>query len=576
MADTTLSIGITAELADFRKALETLPGIGEKEARDMVTGIRRQLRAAESAAKSSANSVGTDFGSAFSGAEALVKRFGEKAGGSFATLSSLAIDGAKDFSKMLGPLGGIAPAVGAIGFAAAGSVASVAAAGVALVSLANSGREAQLRLEAMGIAVDQNTGAALEGWAAATKDVGIATDQLRATVGGAVAEEITPFAEAVSYAVKGLVGLASTVHDAWDALEGFRRVALAGVTLGLSELAGGYVASAAAANEHVVATERVTTTTLDAEAAIRAQLVALGMLMSVEEELATDRETRAAAEAAARAAETTAMADSAAARAAVLAQFSQADADFLAEIQFEQDLARAANDATAAFAEQRAEVARGAAEVQTLGAQVGADMDAGMAAWSKSTAVGVSTTIASMAGDAIGSISSITDSIVDSYSARVAAGEELTLAEAREANRALSATKTLSITQAGISSALLGISAMAQLSATGVPAPVAAALATSFAAAAFAAAVVGIQNGSPPRFHMGGGGQPAEQGAQRDALGLDDTPSQDEVTPSGGGKPGLDAGVTSRSRGGGGVVEVRVDPRLGRLEVRNVRRPGKK
>ena len=270
------------------------------------------------------------------------------------------------------------------------------------------------------------------------------------------------------------------------------------------------------------------------------------------------------------------MEDSAAARAAVLAQFSQADANFLAEIQFEQDLARAANDATAAFAEQRAEVARGAAEVQTLGAQVGADMDAGMAAWSKSTAASVSTTIASMAGDAIGSISSITDSIVDSYSARVAAGEELTLAEAREANRALAATKTLSITQAGISSALLGISAMAQLSATGVPAPVAAALATSFAAAAFAASVVGIQNGSPPRFHMGGGGQPAEQGAQRDALGLDDTPSQDEVTPSGGGKPGLDAGVTSRSRGGGGVVEVRVDPRLGRLEVRNVRRPGKK
>lgn len=202
MADTRLSIAVVAELADFQKALATLPGIGEKEARDMVAGIRRQLKQAETAAKSSAKETGHAFEGTFSGIEALAKRLGEKAGGPFATISGLAIEGSKDVAKMLGPLGAVGTALGGLTAVGAAVGGAFVATGYAAKALADGAAEAADRLAKVGRSVDPDYVRMIEEYAAASKDLGIQADYLTVAIGSELTEGLAKVALAAAGAAR--------------------------------------------------------------------------------------------------------------------------------------------------------------------------------------------------------------------------------------------------------------------------------------------------------------------------------------------------------------------------------------
>jgi hypothetical protein len=111
VADAQLSIAVVAELSQFRRELGTLPDIGASEARDMVTGIRKQHQAAERAAKSTSDKMRKDLGDGFREVEGVSQRVLEKMGGQFGDLGDVIFD-------VLGPLGKIHPALMAVGGAA--------------------------------------------------------------------------------------------------------------------------------------------------------------------------------------------------------------------------------------------------------------------------------------------------------------------------------------------------------------------------------------------------------------------------------------------------------------------------
>lgn len=202
MADTRLSIAVVAELADFKKKMSELPGVGEKEARDMVAGIRRQLRAAEGAAASSAGKVAKSWEQGFKTAEESAKKALEQIGGRFGSLGSAAVDLGKSFSGL-----GLAAGLGA-GLAGQLALTGVAMYGLAqgAVSLAGSAQDAAERLRELGESIDPTNALQLREYEIATGELSVALDKLWVSVGAPIAGELAVIAAAT----------ADNVGTAWE------------------------------------------------------------------------------------------------------------------------------------------------------------------------------------------------------------------------------------------------------------------------------------------------------------------------------------------------------------------------
>jgi hypothetical protein len=146
MADEQLSIAVVAELAQFRKAMSELGTVGEKEVRDMVRGIQRDLKKAEKAAKTTADAH-KEIGETAKTAGDAAKTAAGMMGGAFGQAGGVIFD--------LGPkIAQVAAALGPLGIGAGIAAVAVAGIGVAVVGameriqgMADAGVEAASRLE---------------------------------------------------------------------------------------------------------------------------------------------------------------------------------------------------------------------------------------------------------------------------------------------------------------------------------------------------------------------------------------------------------------------------------------------
>jgi hypothetical protein len=144
----TLEISLKADTRELVTALRELPGIGAKEARAMVRGIQREYRAAERAAKRTAQVTKKEFEDGFQGIGTAIKAFEGQIGGAFSVFEDFT-EGLGKASAVLGPVG---TTLGAVALGASAGAFAMAGLGSAALSLADSIIDADERLRKMGIA----------------------------------------------------------------------------------------------------------------------------------------------------------------------------------------------------------------------------------------------------------------------------------------------------------------------------------------------------------------------------------------------------------------------------------------
>lgn len=564
--------------------------------------------AAAPAASKAAKAVSTAFSAEFNKTSSAAAALSGAVGGELGKIGSIANSVLKPLAEVTQGLSGASLAIAGIGGGAAIAVGGLVAVGFAARGLADGAVAAADRLEKLGLQVSDIERGNLDAYKAATKDLGIAMDELAVVAGGELAGDLAQVAAAAAGTIRAFVDAKDALEPYRDALDLIARAGLAVATLGATELGRAMLDSAAASNEAAVATDGLTDAErLEAEAKTD-QIV--GAWEQAKANKAAAEAAKAAADAAreqsaAAAAVNAGLADEAAARAyltttvdaltrATLSPQDQILADL--EDQRSKILAAAAateewataNDAlalAAAAAQRKLDAVNAAADRSAK--QVASDAASASAAAARSlkeietatkeyNAARVNAEVDAAAA-IISSFGSIADSVVASYQARIDAGEELSAEEVRRANQAIDAAEAAAITVAGIQAAQVAISAVADLQAVGTPPPIAVPLGAAEGAALFAATVAGIHQHRPPDFtwtgDTGSGSNPAA--ADVPTAGGDDQGTVDKPT-SGADIKDL-AGASSRTGGGGpSSVLVGIDPRTQRLVVTNSGRPGKR
>lgn len=392
------------------------------------------------------------------------------------------------FGSLVGPVAALAAPAGGLVAAAFG-----------LNAITSSAVEAADRLEKLGVTIDNRAAVNLHTYTAATDDLSVALDELRVAVGSDVAADLATLASATAGVVRWFTQAREDAREFAETMQTALRIAVDIGTLTLSEHALALIDTAAAANKVADAEERVTQTTLDAEAAQRKMLVTLGLLVSEEDEDRDAKERQRQAAVALRAEEEHAklVMD-----ARIAAWHASADAADQAADDEVQAILRVRQAQAAAYDAQQAELDAIMLQRQQDSQQSEAD--------AREKAIREKQVYLGLAESAIGSIQSITDTALIGYEQRIAAGEELRAKDARNANAALAAYEVAAIGQAGISSALAGINAFASLTAIELNPFTAAATATAMSLASFTAAVYSIHAHKPfdyqPVRHAGGYG----------------------------------------------------------------------
>jgi hypothetical protein len=244
MAATTeeLNISISADIRQLKKQLAEMPGVGKREAAQMVNGIRQQYKKAEKAAKKLADkqvkeakrasrAVQKDTEEMFRGLSTAGKTFEGQVGGAVSVVEDF-LDGIGGVTAaggvMAGAMATVAASVAAAGFA-------MAAAGAAAFELAGAAVESGERLTKMGrLSADSQLAVAELGTSLGA--VQLATDQ--ATVAFAAATpELRTFLDVVSGGIKIAADFIEQTRGLRDTLAQVGRVSLAVTSLGLSELA---------------------------------------------------------------------------------------------------------------------------------------------------------------------------------------------------------------------------------------------------------------------------------------------------------------------------------------------------
>jgi hypothetical protein len=474
-------------------------------------------------------------------------------GGSVSQVASIA-------TSAIRPLATLTAAMGPAGLAgAAALLAGPAALGASVYALRTLGEgavSAAAELRDLGYSIGPEATAQLDQYEYGTSQLSQAMDELAVAVGSGAAETLGDLAEIVATGVRSLT-------DAYEATATLRaELQLVGEAAGTVATLGLYQLAAALWDEALAAGDAAEATGLYANAwgAVENDAKQAEIEGARQNALARKAEAAETAAAAAAAREMAAAMREAEAAEREAAKASAATrAEMMAWLDTSAEQEAQARDATAALWEMRYAMMAGHGAVAESAEQAtDAIEEVGAAARAREVTAWASTV--SLAADAAGRL---TDLWVGSYEDRIAAGEELTAEEARQYRTGLAAGKVAAIAAAGAQATVAGVGVIASLSPYLGPAAVP--VGVAIGAGLFAASAAAIAAERPMDYSVSSAGTtPAEQGAQRDALGIDDTPSQGEITPSGGGKPGADPGVTSRSGGG---MTLTLDPRLRALRV---------
>jgi hypothetical protein len=494
------------------------------------------------------------------------------AAGQAAGFLASAIRPVAGLSAALGPL---LPAVAALAAPGIG----LAAMGLAARSMAEGAAEAVGRLRELGVVVNSDVVASVQGYGAATQGLSTAMDELRVAVGAPLVEPMTTLTQATTAYAQAATGMILAIDQ--DKLENFRRVLAGIMTLGVSEAAIAMVEYDASLVKLTATTEQYVALGPDMTFAAQREAEALRDITegTRQQTLAREEAQRVAAaqrdlDAEIRAATT---AD---------AQFMQeqatasqaATAESVASLNEQYQLEKAIAAAVQADAESYVQAKNSMVEANQ---KVSAAQSA-LAAQTQQEGLARTQMELGLASQVLGNINSITDTAVASFERRAAAGEQFTAAEQQAYQNALAAQKVAAISTAGVQSAIVGISAFASLSSLGIPPFISGPMAAAIGVASFAAAVVGINSEQPiAGFDTSGGDAGAyNPGANSsNADGASDGIEPDnykDVDRNGGAPGGVGSGQASRtSGGGGGGMMIGLDPALKRLTITSDRRLGK-
>jgi hypothetical protein len=207
VADST--VRVRADLAQLRQDLQAAAGLSEGQAQAMVISLERRIKAAEQAAKAQAKAIkdatkaAKDFDDKVKGAADGAKRAFLAVGGQAGAMAGKVENAVRSVSEL-------AEVVGPAGLGAAGVVVGIAAIGTALFAIAEAGEAARARLEAAGLAAEIPPEAlrGLDEYSAGTHDLRVAVDELEASLGGAVGDDLALLTHNLALLVDAAAGTA--------------------------------------------------------------------------------------------------------------------------------------------------------------------------------------------------------------------------------------------------------------------------------------------------------------------------------------------------------------------------------
>ena len=140
------------------------------------------------------------------------------------------------FTSLIRPVATVTTAFGPMGIAIAAIGVAAAAVPLGVSKLVAAAIEAQGRLEALNVTIDKGANQDLKAYQRATTELGIATDKLTASIGSQLAPVLTTLTQAVTGALQEFNRIYAATESWRNNLETGLRVAVAAVSLGLSEL----------------------------------------------------------------------------------------------------------------------------------------------------------------------------------------------------------------------------------------------------------------------------------------------------------------------------------------------------
>jgi hypothetical protein len=209
VAGDRLSVAVTAELREFERKLAMLPEIGGKDAKELASRIRKELKSAEDGAGQSASKIGKALGGIGDVVEKGLKKLGPLGNSVADTLFDFAIplgEAAGGVGQVTAGMGAAGVAATGVGIAVVGVAAAVAAvavgAGLAVAgvhAVVEAALVARDRLEDMGQAsrIPPEASEALDQYQGASARLWQEVDVLTVQLGGALAPAMTALVDIV-------------------------------------------------------------------------------------------------------------------------------------------------------------------------------------------------------------------------------------------------------------------------------------------------------------------------------------------------------------------------------------------
>lgn len=519
-----------------------------------VTGVSTALGETEAKAEKTATAVGTGFSSEFNKASGAGAAFAGALGGPFAKIGSLANSALKPILELGTGVGGLAGGLTALGGVAAFGLGAVAAVGFGLRDMAEAAGAADDRLVKLGLQVAGGDPGIRE-YRGATKDLGIAFDELTDAVGGPVAEDLTKVAAAAAYGVRSFTDAYEKLQPYVEELQFFARVIGDVTSLGLLELARATLDFGAAANQAEVDQKNLTEAEeADLQAKQDEKDAQQAMVIGAYQQANADRESTAA------------LKERTAAEKAAKAQHDLVMSARIAHWQDDAEAEQAASDQEDADA--AATRARMLADNQAIvdGSQEILDTrvadDDAATANAKKNAGQLAQIFGGAALQMLSSLQQVDQATISSFQARVSSGKHVSDQEILQARAAHDRIEAESIIQAGVQATLSGLGMITALSP--IMGLAAIPVGITIAAGLFGAATAAIVAGSPFNYsynNESGGHTKAGEFAAGDTDG--DGQPDDNSKPK---IPGTNGDSGRQSRGS--HVSVGVDRRTRRLSFR--------
>lgn len=354
MPNEEVSIEVKAKVEAFKKEMSKLPGITQDEVEKAARAMHKEWGNAQKKSEQAAKDVAKQWKDNLNKVSSAAANLGEKLGGPFARIASLANGALKPVAELGGGLAGVATA----GLAIGGTALAVAATTAAVVTLTNAAVAAEERLVAAGKAAEipSESRTALAEYTASTEVLKTNVDLVTVAIGAELAPALTRVITVINEATEA-VGGADGLSAAFDRTSTSLRISAALFTVGGSEV---FRWATGPVTEAIDASAKLTAQLSEQEKAMLAvekATVFTGPLPSQGgRDFAAEERERAEA-----------VRDSAAAAREAERAWADFESQLVADIKLKQDWVKANNEAHAAQVTQNLAWKEGQRELQLIG-----------------------------------------------------------------------------------------------------------------------------------------------------------------------------------------------------------------